>query len=1297
MIDVQTRTIDSFIASHLFSKYLSEMPQGRKIRIESIDRDFAKQLVSELRKLIESNGSEDADAILVAAIDDNKSDGDLSISSSKAIYHRNRRSRILYLDPDSVGATNGNLGVNAFDSHSMFEIYLDLLADLREKVASHEHGLMVIKAISRNKPVNCSVHSEAELLVELLRAKDLLSSFGENLWRIGLIPDFAPNSLDRISDNARVSDVLSGRSKPLSSGRERLELAGMHSGDFKDQLERMLEPLPSVFGQWLSKLGADKSFHLWPIKADMVYDIEEIRPTPFVLENGRVDPRCKLKREEVSGSLVASGKVSVYWSVKPSSPASVHAWQVELAPPSEIAEDFPILRTNKIKADKRMAALSWQLKEDDLEVLAPRYVVRISALDERGNLLKLVDGTLAIAESQEFILDAEPSDDDRSSSINAWSIPEGILDRVVGGRDTILESSPTWELKRQDFTLSISAFERIRIPVSRFLIDAQRFAFSNSAQAYWHSIKSPSGLEVSFSQALHEELELPNKVQKARKKFLDLAAERNEARLSVEAMAWDDELRKVALLYLEAFRKALQEGLTSGVLEALLLQDTVSITTSSSRGSVTGVVLLPCHPLRLNWVADHDRLLREWTSGALSFKSAQRKSQVDMPLIRRIQPSNFPFLVLGGASMGELKPFNYFEELTHGSALYLDADGIDPKLDSLDIRRVIGISRVGSSNSATSADLIGEKLQRYRNAHPDSPGMRIFLVNSADAEVPAAATENFISRLGDESAGLALQFVGYGQASSFSNPMAQLTELQRELSKAADMEAKQVPPRISVVGRELQDMATDISEAHVSIIQGVASLQVAPTQGGKGLSATLRGLLTPILSEKWESSEKLGFFTKPALLSNNSKDKPELVLGHAAYLASISKYLFGSNNPAGLELQVDPSALDRLRAAHSRSDWVLTIDRNIGLSLYEDLVGDALGGAYVLDYAPDFIDGLGDRLTVTTTRRDELERVISGAMEKLGLLDEGVGAPELLRTLASVSGRLALKLLGDDTGAIEALGLAATITHLAKAGSLKDTVLIPVDAHLDIFGSHARRDEDSAERCDVLLLRFSSTGHSLEYLEVKARSGNIDSNLFKAMAFQVEQTHNLIRSRLFGTDAPRVDADLQWSRWTSLLHFYADRASLHGYMDASKLMDVHAFIDRIELNKESPEVSMTGYIVSVQGKPAEVPESFESLKLHLLNVSQFEEMGFTTKFGQTTNPEDDSLSTSSSFSTDSRDSVQIVSVPDLPGTFSSDPEYTTKNEENVQPAEVDTQSDPFVAPPEVIKREVVIQLGEEIM
>ena len=1207
------------VSQHIFEEYLQEMPLDRKIRIESVDPVFAIELAHALRSIVETESIKvSGEPVEIAVIVNKNPDEDLRVSVPRAIWLRNRRKRILFLDPESVGATNGNLGVNAFDTRSLLEVYKGVLASLRNEVRLLEDGETILKAIARNIPANCSVLSEVELLIELLSSNNALRCLGESLWRIGLIPDFSNDAIDRLGDNARVSGILSGRTRPLSSVGDMLDVAGVTPGAFSNSIQGLLVPIPDNFNQWLRSLSEEQSFHLWPISSDKVYDIEELSVKPFILPDGKVDPKCKLKKDEISGSLVAANKVSVYWSTFPNNLASVDRWQIDLAPPSvALFGDSKVLREFSAKSDKRMATLSWTLTEEDLDEIANRYVIRISALDDSGQILKLVDGTAAVVESQEFILDVEPGGDvESASAINAWSIPEGILEKILSGRDKFEETGPTWGKERQDFSLSISAFEKIRIPISRFIFEAQRHAFSNSDNSFWHSVSSPTGLEVSFAMATSTQLELPPALQKARKKFLKASASKNEARLSIEAMAWDKELRDTAEAYLVAFRKALEESQELDDLRALLLHDTVSVTTSSPRGDVTGVVLLPTHPLRLCWVSEHDNLLREWMAGSVSFKGAQRRSQVDMPLVRRITPANFPFLLLGGESIDKLRAFGYFEELTHGSALYLDASSADSQLESLALRRVLGIARASSSGSDTSATLVGERMHRYRRAHMDSPGLRTLVLNSADAGIPAEAAKQLISRLSSEAAGMKLEFVGYGPMSSFANPMSHLTTLQREMSRGDEVSGQGDSPQVTVSSRELDDISSDSSAAHLTLVQGVASLKVSPTQGPNGLSAALRGLLTPITSSKWEQEDQIGFFTKPAIETKNSQKKSELVMGHAALLSAISRYLFDSNNPAGLELQVDPSTLDRLRAAHSRSDWVLTLDRNIGLSLYEDLIGDALGGAYVLDYAPDFIDGLGDRLTVTTTRKEELERVISGAMTKLGLKNEGIGAPELLRTLASVSGRLALRLLGDGTSAVEALGLAATISHLSQNGSLKDTILIPVDAHLDIFGSHARKDEDSAERCDVLLLRLTQTGHNIEFLEVKARSGNIDNKLFKTMAFQVEQTHDLIKNRLFGKEQPRVDSELQWARWSSLLHFYADRASLHGYIEAAKLMEIHSFIDRIEINKESPTVTKSGYVVSVQGKPADVPANFESLKLHLLNATQFEDMGFTTEFGK---------------------------------------------------------------------------------
>ena len=141
------------------------------------------------------------------------------------------------------------------------------------------------------------------------------------------------------------------------------------------------------------------------------------------------------------------------------------------------------------------------------------------------------------------------------------------------------------------------------------------------------------------------------------------------------------------------------------------------------------------------------------------------------------------------------------------------------------------------------------------------------------------------------------------------------------------------------------------------------------------------------------------------------------------------------------------------------------------MDLYEGTAPTALTRTYILDYAPDFVEGIGDRLTVTTANRAEVERLLDAAMRELGLADVEQSVGAVLSTLTVVSGRLALRLLEETSMAREAVSLAAVISHLRQRGALDDIIVVPVDAHPEIFGV-AVRGEGTARRCDLLLVRI---------------------------------------------------------------------------------------------------------------------------------------------------------------------------------------------------------------------------------
>ena len=109
-------------------------------------------------------------------------------------------------------------------------------------------------------------------------------------------------------------------------------------------------------------------------------------------------------------------------------------------------------------------------------------------------------------------------------------------------------------------------------------------------------------------------------------------------------------------------------------------------------------------------------------------------------------------------------------------------------------------------------------------------------------------------------------------------------------------------------------------------------------------------------------------------------------------------------------------------------------------------------GRYLLDYAPDFLEGLGKKLTVTTVHDGEVRRILGEAMRKLGIAQDSESVSRVLSRLMGVSGRLALRLLRDTTLAVEAVSLAAVMAHLERRDQFDGRIVVPVDAHPEIFG-----------------------------------------------------------------------------------------------------------------------------------------------------------------------------------------------------------------------------------------------------
>ena len=286
---------------------------------------------------------------------------------------------------------------------------------------------------------------------------------------------------------------------------------------------------------------------------------------------------------------------------------------------------------------------------------------------------------------------------------------------------------------------------------------------------------------------------------------------------------------------------------------------------------------------------------------------------------------------------------------------------------------------------------------------------------------------------------------------------------------------------------------------------------------------------------------------------------------------------------------------NRLDRVHHSADWVILLDRFIGIDLFDDPTDQYLASTarkYLLDYAPEFIEGLGHRLVVTTAWREEVEDILSLAMKDLGFSAVEESVSEALNALKSVSGRLALRMIHDNTRAREAAGLGAVVSWLRAQGDLKNTVLLPVDAHPEVFSVVQKRDRRTVAdgdvgamlRCDLVQILFRSNRLDVTFLEVKSRSGAKGlTDLADRMMDQMEATERRFRE-LFFSPEDRTDHVLQRSKLAAVLRFYTKRAFRYGYFENSDgLQDAMRSIGKLETGISQMKVGFRGFVVDLNG------------------------------------------------------------------------------------------------------------------
>lgn len=248
---------------------------------------------------------------------------------------------------------------------------------------------------------------------------------------------------------------------------------------------------------------------------------------------------------------------------------------------------------------------------------------------------------------------------------------------------------------------------------------------------------------------------------------------------------------------------------------------------------------------------------------------------------------------------------------------------------------------------------------------------------------------------------------------------------------------------------------------------------------------------------------------------------------------------------------------DRLDRLHSRSDWVVTIDRNAGLEYFDSpRERPDVFERFVIDAVPERSDLASVQLVTSTTNLGAIRDLVDEALGDMGLSSSERNSRFLVGHLKALSGRLAIRLANGGTRTGELIALALVQANCAAVApgdaawlDLTNGVLVPVDEIADFAPTAGSADEGSGRRADFVHVSASPRGPlEFRFVEVKNRLHLRTARQPELLAHIAAQTGNLRRrwnEWFFGDRHAPMERAIRRSQLARLLRFYVERAARH--------------------------------------------------------------------------------------------------------------------------------------------------------
>jgi DNA phosphorothioation-dependent restriction protein DptH len=610
-------------------------------------------------------------------------------------------------------------------------------------------------------------------------------------------------------------------------------------------------------------------------------------------------------------------------------------------------------------------------------------------------------------------------------------------------------------------------------------------------------------------------------------------------------------------------------------LQTILCLDLVTLEHVNYRGQRSISVLVgPTHPLRALWLVTWTALAHEWLEKA---KSGPREfvTSTALALSERLSLVNFPAVL----SIGQGHLLIAIDNIHPFWTLYTTANEPNPRGLVAEACTALSLTEPNVGSFTLDGDYIAQKIRRYLLQHPYIETLIINVFNAGRGRllVQALLALQRESVFADLRYNIRL-FVPDPDAPAVGEDLSELLSPSGQ-TVAEEADAFAVPtgnhlfPKLSLAFLPTDDFraAPEQFSAHLSILLDAFPPQEVTAQlpDQKDRGAPVHALVQDFRIHYVEDSDTISWTREPrhgpTQPIKGAEELPSLLAKLAEVLsngaASVATGEAGMNLlPASrLVLGVEDRAL--LHQVHEISDWVFTIDRNVGVEFF-DHADNVQRPEYLIDHSPEAAGSAGRRVVITSRSLTEIEAMMSRMLREHGLSQDSKRGTALLRRLRTLSGRLALKLLSSSTQRSEVLGLALAEMYLDYQQVLKDQIVVPLDDHLGLYrqfgaGLEDLGDEVSLRRTDLAIFDMDATKRTItcNLVEVKCyhRLGGVGAyiQLKESIAEQIQQSQKVLQYHFDPINPKdRPDRALKVQEFAGLLDYYTNRAARLGLLSA---------------------------------------------------------------------------------------------------------------------------------------------------